>query len=564
MNKKALILVVLFTFSAMAINAQYRLRTVAEWEPALGTLIRWPLGIPADLVVELAKDDVLFVLVKNATQQQSATTTFESWNVNMANCRFIFAETYSHWTRDWGPHFVFDTIGNIGIADPIFNGYPWVPGCNVNAQQAEKIYSNRSGNQRGYELDDAVNASLADYFELPLIELPVYLTGGNFMTDGFRDAFSTRQMINENLPGCDEECFRAATGELMGMTNFNIVDDPEINGIQHIDCVAKLLNEETILVKQVPEWHPEFGCIEHLVWELTQLTNAWGRPYNILRILCGSYNGTSVAAYTNSLILNKKVLVPLFNISTDQQALATFQEAMPGYQVMGFQGPWYYYDALHCRTMGIFNPDMIRIAHRPMDSEVQISTNLAIDAQITDHSKAGLDPELLQLKWRTQGQSLWSTSLFMPVAGLDEYSAILPVYDPEVIVEYYITATDSTGRNERLPRTAPGGFYSFATIDTLTTSVTSKIPEIQNEAFAIYPTAFNDMVNIRIELENAGQVKIDLINSTGQTLMVFVDQWLQKGHHQFAFSTDEIKSGVCIFRMQTNNSATVKKGFKTK
>ncbi len=562
MIKKLLILTVLIVIISMPANAQYRLRTVAEWEPALGTLIRWPLGIPADLVVELAKDDLLFVLVKNSSQQQSATATFESWNVNMANCRFIFAETYSHWTRDWGPHFVFDTVGNIGIADPIFNGYPWVPGCNVTAQQSIETPSNRSGNQRGYELDDAVNAVLADYFELPLIELPVYLTGGNFMTDGFRDAFSTRQMINENLPGCDEECFKAATGDLMGMTNFNIVDDPEINGIQHIDCVAKLLNEETILVKQVPEWHPEYGCIEHLVWELSQLTNVWGRPYNILRIFCGSYNGTSVAAYTNSLILNKKVLVPLFNISTDQQALATFQEAMPGYQVMGFQGPWYYFDALHCRTMGIFDPNMIRIAHRPMDAEVQISTNLTIDAQITDHSKTGLDPELLQLKWRTQGQSLWSTSLFMSVAGLDEYSAILPVYDPDVTVEYYITATDSAGRNERLPRTAPGGFYSFTTIDTLTTAVPNKMPEIQNNSFVIYPTAFGNNVNVRLETEQSGWVKIDLINGAGQKLMVFVDQWLEPGQHQFAFSTDGINSGVCIFRMQTDKAVIVKKGFK--
>ena len=38
-------------------------RLVAEWEPALGTLIRWPLGIPSDLVVELASDDFLYVLV---------------------------------------------------------------------------------------------------------------------------------------------------------------------------------------------------------------------------------------------------------------------------------------------------------------------------------------------------------------------------------------------------------------------------------------------------------------------------------------------------------------------
>ena len=45
------------------------IRIVAEWEPALGTMIRWPLGIPSDLVVELASDDFLYVLVENNTRE---------------------------------------------------------------------------------------------------------------------------------------------------------------------------------------------------------------------------------------------------------------------------------------------------------------------------------------------------------------------------------------------------------------------------------------------------------------------------------------------------------------
>ena len=40
-------------------------RVVAEWEPALGTMIRWPLGIPMGLVTELASDDIIYVLVEN-------------------------------------------------------------------------------------------------------------------------------------------------------------------------------------------------------------------------------------------------------------------------------------------------------------------------------------------------------------------------------------------------------------------------------------------------------------------------------------------------------------------
>ena len=50
-------------------------RVVAEWEPALGTIIRWPLGIPSDLVIELASEDILYVLVETNNQQNQATNS---------------------------------------------------------------------------------------------------------------------------------------------------------------------------------------------------------------------------------------------------------------------------------------------------------------------------------------------------------------------------------------------------------------------------------------------------------------------------------------------------------
>ena len=126
-TKRTLVLFMMLV-CGLALSAQRRM--VAEWEPAFGTLIRWPLGIPGELVAELALDDSLYVLVENPGQQAQATATFQSYGVNMNHCRFVEADTYSHWTRDWGPHYVFDENGQAGIADPLFDGYPWVPGCN--------------------------------------------------------------------------------------------------------------------------------------------------------------------------------------------------------------------------------------------------------------------------------------------------------------------------------------------------------------------------------------------------------------------------------------------------
>lgn len=275
------------------LNSYAQRRMVAEWEPAYGTLIRWPLGIPGDLVAELARHDTIYVLVENAAQQSQASYTFSSYGVNMNHCRFVRANTWSHWTRDWGPHYVFDEYGRAGIADPMFDGYPWVPGCN---SKSSVLAANQI---RGYEEDDAVNIVLAEEFRLPLISFPAYLTGGNIMTDGQGRAFSTQQMLDESAIFCNEVCFRTNSAELLGITQYFITNNPEVYGIQHIDCYAKFLDEERILVKDLPVSHPEYACVRQFTDYLASQTSCNGRPYEIHRIFCPVITGDEVAAYTN-------------------------------------------------------------------------------------------------------------------------------------------------------------------------------------------------------------------------------------------------------------------------
>jgi agmatine/peptidylarginine deiminase len=404
-----LILFVLF----MSAYSQNTPRFVAEWEPAWGTLIRWPLGIPSSLVVELAADDSLYVLVESPYQRDQAIASFTSWGVNLDYCRFLFAPTYSHWTRDWGPHYVFNDAGIGGIADPEFDGYPWVPGCNAEGQK--KLDETGNKGLLGWEEDDAVNIILADSFQCPLISLPVYLTGGNIMVDGMGTAISTQQMLDENIPLANANEFYEILHDSTGISNYIVVENPEVHGIQHIDCYAKFLDESRILVKQVDENHPEYACCEALAEDLGSRMNAWGEPYEILRIYCGSYDGDAVAAYTNSLFLNDKILVPLFGIPSDALALQTYAEALPGYEVAGFEwDDWYYYDALHCRTMGIFDRHMLRMVHKPLSGNVIFIEEPKISVYIDDRSEAGLNPGQLFLNWRQAGSPDWNVEPLEP------------------------------------------------------------------------------------------------------------------------------------------------------
>ena len=58
---------------------------------------------------------------------------------------------------------------------------------------------------------------------------------------------------------------------------------------------------------------------------------------------------------------------------------------MPGYDVIGFDdtfgSPWYSEDALHCRVMGVFDPNMIHISHKSIRTEeLTNNDNIAIVA----------------------------------------------------------------------------------------------------------------------------------------------------------------------------------------
>jgi agmatine/peptidylarginine deiminase len=428
-------------------------RVCAEWEPALGTLIAWPTGLPDELVVELARDDTLFVLVTGASAQASAAASFSGLGIDPAQVEYITASVQTWWPRDWGPHQIFDVDRVWTVVDPIFHGYPWVaPDCVP------------IGSPGGHAGDDMVNTYFARQMGAPDLALQAYLTGGNFLVDGQGAAFSTCAMIGENNQLMTEGQFLALVQQSLGIERYHVLDSTENHGIQHIDCWMKVIDEETLLVKRAPTWHEEYDRLEANVARLEQELNCYGRPYRIVRIDCPPYNGYDIAAYTNSLIINGKVLVPLFGIPGDARALDVYAEVLPGYEVVGFSwGSWYYYDALHCRTRAVFDPQMLRIAHPRVPEDTPWWPHPVVRALIQDYSGDGLVPGSAVVRWRRAGETSWRDA---PLAATEEpeiYEGALPVRGAGVRIEYYLAAESLSGASETMPRTAPEGFHAFTT-----------------------------------------------------------------------------------------------------
>lgn len=323
-----------------------RPRMIAEWEPAVGTLVTWPFRIPESLVVDLAAEARLFVLVGDDDARAVASARLAELGVAEDRVECVTSSARTQWTRDWGPSQLVDADGRRAFVDHVFKGYPWAA---ADATVAELEYFQTPPG------DDLAAGELAAYFGAERVDVPAILTGGNFLVDGRRRAFCTRALLVENEPLVDEAGLRALIRERLGIDELIVMENTEPYGIQHIDCWLKLLDEETLLVKRVPDDHAEHGPIERNVERLAALRAPSGQPYRIVRIDCPRYRGEDTAAYTNALILNGVVHVPLFGIEADQRALATYAAAAPDLEVRGYRyRGWMHFDALHCRTRAVF------------------------------------------------------------------------------------------------------------------------------------------------------------------------------------------------------------------
>jgi len=374
-------------------------------------------------------EDIIIYTVVSDGYHSSAISYYTSSGVNMDNTEFIIAETNSHWTRDYGPWFIFDGTDEMGIVDHIYN--------------------------RPRPLDDAIPGIIGTEWSMNVYGMDLIHSGGNHMSDGIGRSISTRLVYNENTDKTEIEV-DALMHDYLG-NDYTVLDYIETGGIHHIDCWAKFLDPATILVKDVPPEDVSYSLLNERADFLSQRMSSWNRPYEIIRVFCSE--GT---AYTNSIILNDKVFVPLFgggDTEADSDALETYQQAMPGYEILGFYGSWYSNDAIHCRAMGVPDRDMLYIYHIPLYYADDTENDYLISASIVDHSETGLIPDSLKVFYNT-GEDYLSAPLSATVDP-DSFAGYIPAQPFGTYISYYIQAADNSDRVVTHPFIGAPGAHVF-------------------------------------------------------------------------------------------------------
>ena len=235
--------------------------------------------------------------------------------------------------------------------------------------------------------------------------------------------------------------------------------------------------------------------------------------------------------------------MPVTGNSHDNEAIAAYQQAMPGYTIVPIMQsdytPWLSTDALHCRTHELADLGMLYLKHFPLLGEVSLSDPLNISVTVKALSGANLITDSLLVYFRiNHGDWNW-----YPLQNIsdDEYAftftAINYLYQPGDTVEYYLYAKDESGRTEKYPYigAADPFMFHFGGVG---------IEDRKPLQVRVWPNPASDFVIVQGEnIEN-----IVIYNTFGQ----LIDYVSVSGENNVKISCGQWAKGVYILNIQDN------------
>ena len=505
-------------------------RTMAEWEEVQGYLIAWT-SYPSMLreIVRYGKEECrMYVLTSNPSAVLSDLNTngIDTTNVTLLNIPFN-----SVWSRDYGHWCTYkNNVDSLYFVDWIYN--------------------------RPRPKDDTVPKGLAQHLQVPLYQMTggdygLVNTGGNFMTDGLGTAFASNLVLEENAAGGGfnqnhtETDINQMMQSFMGITPYIKMNTLPYDGIHHIDMHMKLLDEETLLVGEYPAGVADGPAIEaNLQYVLSNFTTPYGKPYRVIRIPMpadnGAYPNTTgrYLTYTNASFINKTIIVPIYGIAADQQALDIWRAACPGYRVVGILSTSSIgaSGALHCITKEIGVQDPIWITHERLEDTYETVQPYAVKARI-EH-RLGISSASLFYKTDSLGAY---TSLPMTAGMNNEWMADIPAQPAGTTLFYYIQATANGGKTQQRPISAPDGFYRFQVLNAV------HIQEDFSSEFSVYPNPSKGIVCIESN-KTGSAFRVVIRDAFGKKLM----EESQRANGKIFLNTSSWVSG-CYFAELTDS-----------
>lgn len=314
----------------------------AEWEEQDAVQIIWPCK-DSDWAENLEEAIICFTAIGKAICKDQKLILIHKANLNPSvyfsaeeneNIHYITADYNDTWSRDIAPISI-KKDGKSILCDFQFNGW---------------------GNKFDHSKDNLLNQQLNIFHHL--IRKDFILEGGSIESNGAGILLTTEDCLlnkNRNINNSKKSIETRLKKdfnlkEILWLKNGSIKGDDTDS---HIDTLARFCSENTIIYTQCK--NPKDVHYESLKKMEKELENF--SSFNLIPIPLPTaiYNGNlrKPATYANFLITNKSVLIPLYNVPTDREAIRIIKLVFPNRKIIGIDcTPLIQQNgSLHCVTM---------------------------------------------------------------------------------------------------------------------------------------------------------------------------------------------------------------------
>lgn len=330
------------------------IRFPAEWEKQSAVLIAWPHST-GDFSNRLESVEHSYRFIAETVSRYQRLLIVCRDDVHQRhieklvavndNIDFIQAPVNDIWVRDT----VFLTVEEDGepmLLNFRFNGW---------------------GGKYPHEDDDALNRRLSTagpFQGLRSRDVDFILEGGSVESDGIDTIMTTRQcLLNPNRNrGLSQSDIERQLSHHFGASRFFWIDQPNLSGDDtdaHIDTLARFCSADTIAYTTCEDSvDPHYESLKVMAAQLESLRTQGGNPYRLIplplpRLIFDEEGCPLPANYSNFLIINEAVMVPVYDDPMDAVALERLQRCFPDRKIIATpcRPLVHQYGSLHCMTM---------------------------------------------------------------------------------------------------------------------------------------------------------------------------------------------------------------------
>lgn len=248
-------------------------------------------------------------------------------NIPSAQIRLFKCDSNDSWTRDHGAITVFENTNPV-LIDFKFNGW---------------------GLKFAADKDNLISGQLwtkGAFGKIPMYGTGLVLEGGAIDTDGKGTLLARRASLlgaNRN-PALIEKQLEKQLTELLGVHHFLWLDFGFIIGDDtgaHIDTLARFISPSKIAYVQcLNKKDDHYYDLLEMEQNLKRFRDQSGEYYELIPLplpeaIFAADGHRLPASYANFLIINSAVLVPVYGVKQDEQALGIIRNCFPDREIIG-------------------------------------------------------------------------------------------------------------------------------------------------------------------------------------------------------------------------------------